>query len=376
MALARALEKMDYKVIQAENGEKGVKIVDSEEIHLVLCDIKLPGMNGMEVLEYIKQSHPHIIVVMMTAFGSIEKAVKAIKLGAMDFLEKPLDLEIVRNLVNSALKPSASPLNRKILLEETRQATIFQGMVGTGPSMHDIFDTIIKVAPSRATVLITGETGTGKELVARALHNLSHRDGPFVAVNLSSLTDTLIESELFGYVKGAHSTAFKDRKGRLGESDKGTFFMDEVGDIPKQIQVKLLRVIEQRTFERLGENIPNKIDTRFIAATHVNMEEAVAEGRFRQDLYYRLKVIEINLPPLRERREDIPLLVQTYINRYSEENAIAPPKISQDTMDLLYNFEWPGNVRELERAIERAVILSEGEEELIPRHFSDEIRKH
>ena len=373
-ALSRALTKMEYNVHLANNGERGIEIVDKENIHMALCDIKLPGIDGLEVLAKIKELKPEVVVVMMTAFGSIEKAVRAIKLGAMDFIEKPLDLEVIRQTIESALKLPRYLQNREALISEFKEKKCFAGMIASNRLMFEIFETIIKVAPARTTVFISGETGTGKELVARAIHKYSNREGPFVPVNFSAVTDTLFESELFGYVKGAHSTAFQDRKGRLEEADRGTLFIDEVGDIPESVQTKLLRCIENRTFERLGENISQKVDVRFIAATNVDMEAAVAAGKFREDLYYRLKVLKIELPPLREHPDDIPLLSQSFIERFSEENSRPVRKISKEAMDLLLKYHWPGNIRELENKIEQAVIMAE-DDILLPGHFPAEIQK-
>ncbi|NUM33827.1 MAG: sigma-54-dependent Fis family transcriptional regulator [Candidatus Brocadiae bacterium] len=374
-ALSKVLARMGYYILIAGTGEKGLEIIEKETVHLVLCDIQLPGIDGLEVLEKIKQYKKEIVVVMMTAFGSIEKAVKAIKMGAMDFIEKPLDLEIIRETVACALKLPDYLKNRDNLLLEAKEKKSFAEMVGASKPMQDIFSTIIKVAPARTTVLITGETGTGKELVARAIHQYSSRSGSFVAVNLSAVTDTLFESELFGYVKGAHSTAFQDRKGRLEEANKGTLFIDEVGDIPETVQVKLLRCIENRTFERLGENSTHKVDVRFVAATNVNMDEVVASGKFRQDLYYRLKVLEIHLPSLRERQEDIPLLAYSFLQKFSQENNRPVYSISKEAMDYLLRYPWPGNIRELENKIEQAVVMAEGDT-LLPCHFSPEIQKN
>ena len=372
MALSKAIEKMGYEVLQAGSGEKALEHLKKKNIKLVLCDIRLPGMDGLEVLHHIKESRPNLNVVMMTAFGTIEKAVKAIKSGAMDFIEKPLDLEIIRNIINNASKWEGYSSDRENIIQEFKEKNIFEGMVGASKTMHEIFETILKVAPTRSTVLITGETGTGKELIARALHNYSHREGPLIPINLSALPDTLIESELFGHAKGAHSSAFKDRKGRIAEADKGTLFLDEVGDIPKNVQVKLLRVIENRTYERLGENLARKVDARFIAATHVNLEKAIEAGKFRQDLYYRLKVFRISLPPLREHPEDIPLLAQKFMEKYSRENFRPVRKISKEAIDLLCLYRWPGNIRELERVIESAVIMVDGNT-LLPNHLPAEI---
>ena len=371
LALCKAIEKWGHSVLQAKNGQEGIKLAKSEDIDLILCDIQLPGISGLEVLERIQKNRPNIAVVMMTAFGSVEKAVKALKLGAVEFLEKPLELPIVKKVIFSCLETNNKDKER--LITEVKRTHFFEGMIGCGEKMHEVFETIIKVAPSRATVLITGETGTGKELVARALHRLSRRSGEFVAVNLTAFPDTMIEDELFGHVKGSFSTALNDRDGRLSEADGGTFFLDELGEIPPNIQVKLLRTIEQREFQRIGENKSHKVDLRFIAATHVNLEKKVAEGKFREDLYYRLKVLHLKLPPLREHREDIPLLVQHFVNKYSEENQKIIKEVPEETLSLLSSYEWPGNIRELEQAVHSAVVMCDGDI-LLPRYFSREIQ--
>ncbi len=375
LALAKALEKAGHKIFQTESGEKGIEIIHNENIDIVLCDIKLPGQDGLEVLKQIHEHHSSIEVIMMTAFGTVEKAVRAIKLGALDFLEKPLEIDVVRKLIDSLVKTRPKRAHQQDLLSKAKENKYFEGMIGTGPAMQEVFETIVRVASSRATVLIRGETGTGKELVAKAIHKLSNREGAFMAVNLTALNENLYESELFGHVKGAFTNAHAPRKGRILEADKGTFFMDELGEIPKSLQVKLLRVIEQKIVERVGENIPQRVDLRFVAATHVDLEQAVKEGEFREDLYYRLKVIEIHLPPLREHKEDIPELVNLFIERYSKENARQIKGVSQEALDLLYNHDWPGNVRELERSVEGAVVIAQDGEILQPEHFDKKIQE-
>ena len=374
IALSKILSRMGYEIFQAPSGEKAIDIITKEKIHLALCDIQLPGMDGLEILEKIKLLSKETAVIMMTAFGSVEKAVRAIKLGAIDFIEKPIDLDVLKQLVRSSLELPENIRNREALLKEIQEKKCFANMVGASRNMQEVFATIVKVAPARTTILITGETGTGKELVASAIHQYSNRSGNFVAVNLSAVTDTLFESELFGYVKGAHSTAFSDRKGRLEEADKGTLFIDEVGDLPDYAQVKLLRCLETRTFERLGENSTKKVDVRFVAATNINLEEAVKSGKFREDLYYRLKVLEIHLPPLRERIEDIPYLVYHFMDKFNKENNLNITNIVPEAMEQLQKYHWPGNIRELENKIEQAIVMADGDT-LYPRHFSSEIQK-
>lgn len=375
IALSKAITKPGLNILQAPTGEKAIEIAEKEPIHLAFCDIKLPGMDGMEVLMKLKHIQPESLVVMMTAWGSIEVAVKAIKMGALDFLEKPIsDLNLLRQIIETALKLPEHLKNREALIQEIQNQKGFAGMIGISRAMQEVFATIIKVAPARTTVLITGETGTGKELAARAIHQYSNRDGAFIPVNFSAVTDTLFESELFGYVKGAHSTAFQSRKGRLEEANQGTLFIDEVGDIPENLQTKLLRCIETRTFERLGENTSQKVDVRFVAATNVDLEQAVADGKFREDLYYRLKVFRIHLPPLREHTEDIPLLVQHYLHILSKENQRPLCRISKEGLDLLMGYSWPGNIRELRSKLEQAMIMADSDT-LLPQHFAEEIQK-
>ncbi|MCL4426403.1 MAG: sigma-54 dependent transcriptional regulator [Firmicutes bacterium] len=374
-ALSRALRSEGLEIFTAGSGPEGLALLREEKPDLVLLDLKLPGLDGLSVLRQIKAEMPLVAVIIMTAYGSIETAVEAIKAGAYDYITKPFDLEAVklvlaRALENQSLTKEVAYLRREL---ETRYS--FQNIVGKSAKMRQVFDLIERVADSQATVLIQGESGTGKELVARALHYLSgRRTGPFIAVSCAALPETLLESELFGHEKGAFTGALTRRIGRFEMANGGTLFLDEVGELTPAVQVKLLRVLQERSFERLGGTERIMVDVRIIAATNRNLEQAMREGRFRQDLYYRLNVVPITLPPLRERKEDIPLLVQHFLAKFSRtnppSNGLAPPggaapsgghfQIAPAALAALMNYSWPGNVRELENVLERACLLCSG----------------
>lgn len=374
-ALSRALRSEGLEILTAGSGLEGLALLREEKPDLVLLDLKLPGLDGLSVLRQIKAEMPLVTVIIMTAYGSIETAVEAIKAGAYDYITKPFDLEAVklvlaRALQNQRLTKEVAYLRREL---ETRYS--FQNIVGKSAKMRQVFDLIERVADSQATVLIQGESGTGKELVARALHYLSaRRTGPFVAVSCAALPETLLESELFGHEKGAFTGALTRRIGRFEMANGGTLFLDEVGELTPAVQVKLLRVLQERSFERLGGTERITVDVRIIAATNRNLEQAMREGKFRQDLYYRLNVVPITLPPLRERKEDIPLLVQHFLAKFSRTNPHSnglPPEggpvpsgghlqMAPDALAALMNYSWPGNVRELENVLERACLLCAG----------------
>jgi len=374
-ALSRALRSEGLEILTAGSGPEGLALLREEKPDLVLLDLKLPGLDGLSVLRQIKAEMPLVAVIIMTAYGSIETAVEAIKAGAYDYITKPFDLEAVklvlaRALQNQSLTKEVAYLRREL---ETRYS--FQNIVGKSAKMRQVFDLIERVADSQATVLIQGESGTGKELVARALHYLSaRRTGPFVAVSCAALPETLLESELFGHEKGAFTGALTRRIGRFEMANGGTLFLDEVGELTPAVQVKLLRVLQERSFERLGGTERITVDVRIIAATNRNLEQAMREGKFRQDLYYRLNVVPITLPPLRERKEDIPLLVQHFLAKFSRTNPhsnVLPPeggpvpsgghfKMAPAALAALMNYSWPGNVRELENVLERACLLCAG----------------
>lgn len=350
--------KDGYDVQVGENGLHALKIAESRPIDVLITDLIMPDMNGVELLQKIKQRQPNLVAVMITAYATIKTCVDAMRYGASDYITKPFDMEEIRAVVRRAVSrgadaPSTSgPAGRKALLPALGQVA--------SPAMQEVNTMVTRAAASKATVLIRGESGTGKELIARALHEQSERkDGPFVAVSCAALSETLLESELFGHEKNAFTGAATERKGRFELANGGTLFLDEIGDVPAPVQVKLLRVLQQREFERVGGTKTIKVDTRIVAATNADLEKQVQEGTFREDLYYRLHVIQIMLPPLRERTEDIPLLAQGFLERFNRENGTHIKDIDPDAMDCLVSYPWPGNVRELENTIERSVVLSD-----------------
>lgn len=355
--LQALLRGWGYQTALAYNGLQALEQVRQRVFDLVLCDIRMAEMDGIETLKEIKAHNPAIPVLIMTAYSSVDTAVEAIKSGALDYLIKPLDFDRLQQTLAQAL-------------EHTRQAegaassspAARFGMVGSSPAMQTLLNNIALVAPSDATVLIHGESGTGKELVAKALHTSSaRRDKPLVTLNCAALNESLLESELFGHEKGAFTGADKRREGRFVEADGGTLFLDEIGDISPLMQVRLLRAIQEREVQRVGSNQTLAVDVRLIAATHRNLAEEVAAGHFRQDLYYRLNVVAIDMPPLRQRREDIPQLAEYFLQRFAERNRKVVKGFTPQAMDLLIHYAWPGNIRELENAIERSVVLLTGE---------------
>lgn len=355
--LQALLRGWGYRVALAHNGVQALEQVRQQVFDLVLCDIRMAEMDGIETLKEIKTLNPSIPVLIMTAYSSVDTAVEALKSGALDYLIKPLDFDKLQQTLSGALahtRLSESPV-------ASIPATQF-GMVGESPAMRALLNNIALVAPSDATVLIHGESGTGKELVARALHASSGRShGPLVTLNCAALNESLLESELFGHEKGAFTGADKRRDGRFVEANGGTLFLDEIGDISPLMQVRLLRAIQEREVQRVGSNQTLSVDVRLIAATHRDLAGEVSAGRFRQDLYYRLNVVTIDMPPLRQRREDIPPLARYFLQRYAERNRKAVQGFTPQAMDLLIHYVWPGNIRELENAIERAVVLLTGE---------------
>ncbi|ORJ48148.1 two-component system response regulator [Kluyvera intermedia] len=351
------LQGWGYRVESAHNGMQALEQVRQHVFDLVLCDIRMAEMDGIETLKEIKTLNPSIPVLIMTAYSSVDTAVEALKSGALDYLIKPLDFDKLQQTLSQALahtRLSESPV------ADTPAAQF--GMVGDSPAMRTLLNNIALVAPSDATVLIHGESGTGKELVARALHASSGRSHrPLITLNCAALNESLLESELFGHEKGAFTGADKRREGRFVEADGGTLFLDEIGDISPLMQVRLLRAIQEREVQRVGSNQTLSVDVRLIAATHRQLAEEVSAGRFRQDLYYRLNVVTIDMPPLRQRREDIPPLARYFLQRYAERNRKTVLGFTPQAMDMLIHYEWPGNIRELENAVERAVVLLTGE---------------
>lgn len=355
--LQALLRGWGYDVALAYSGRAALEQVREHVFDLVLCDVRMAEMDGIETLKEIKALNPAIPVLIMTAFSSVETAVEALKTGALDYLIKPLDFDNLQATLENALahtRASASEL-------PSVSASQF-GMVGKSPAMQQLLSEIAMVAPSDATVLIHGDSGTGKELVARALHASSARsDKPLVTLNCAALNESLLESELFGHEKGAFTGADKRREGRFVEADGGTLFLDEIGDISPMMQVRLLRAIQEREVQRVGSNQTISVDVRLIAATHRDLAQEVQAGRFRQDLYYRLNVVTIEMPALRQRQEDIPLLADHFRQRFAERNRKAVKGFTPRAMDLLIHYDWPGNIRELENAIERSVVLLTGE---------------
>jgi DNA-binding NtrC family response regulator len=359
--LKQTLEAEGYQVLSAKDGAEGIKKLVDERIGLVLTDLKLPKKDGFEVLKAVKEDNPLLPVIVMTAFGTIETAVKAVKQGAYDFLTKPFDTEHLLVLIKRALDTSRLAAENILLKEEFADRLGLPKIIGKSGQMQEITSKIQKVAPTNATVLIHGESGTGKELFARAIHYLSLRkDGPFVAINSAAIPRELLESELFGYERGAFTGADARKLGKLELADKGTVFLDEIGDMDLALQAKLLRVLQEQVIERVGGNRPIKIDVRIVAATNKELDKAVAAKLFREDLYYRLNVFPITIPPLRERRDDIAALAQNFLNKYGAEVRKGPLTISEEAMEILMKSPWKGNVRELENVIERAVIYADG----------------
>jgi len=372
VTLRDALLKEGYEVSVASDGEEGWQKFKEICPALVLADLKMPGIDGITLLEKVKQISPETMVIMMTAYGTIESAVQSIKLGAYDYITKPFLLEDMILLVKRALEVYNLREENKLLREKLKPRSKLQGLVGKSEKMQEVYQLITTVAKTNATVLIYGETGTGKELVAEAIHNLSPRkDKPLIKVSCSALPETLLESELFGHEKGAFTDAVSRKIGRFEMADGGTLFLDDVDDIKPEVQVKLLRVLQERKFERVGGTETLQVDVRLIAAAKKDLLELVHEGKFREDLYYRLNVIPIYLPPLRERKDDIPLLVNHFIEKYSHRllqtgEGKSKKEISPEALQILIWYDWPGNVRELENVIERIVTLSSSKEIITP----------
>ncbi|HBY6517378.1 TPA: sigma-54-dependent response regulator transcription factor ZraR [Klebsiella pneumoniae] len=354
--LQALLRGWGYQVGLAHNGLQALEQIHQQVFDLVLCDIRMAEMDGIATLKEIKAYNPAIPVLIMTAFSSVGTAVEAIKSGALDYLVKPLDFDTLQQTLVQALAHTRQSESDPSVATDSRW-----GMIGDSPAMQALLNDITLVAPSDATVLIYGESGTGKELVAHAIHACSERrDKPLVTLNCAALNESLLESELFGHEKGAFTGADRRREGRFVEADGGTLFLDEIGDISPVMQVRLLRAIQEREVQRVGSNQTLAVDVRLIAATHRNLAEEVSAGRFRQDLYYRLNVVTIEIPPLRRRREDIPQLAQHFLKRYTERNRKTVKGFTPQAMDLLIHYPWPGNIRELENAVERAVVLLTG----------------
>jgi DNA-binding NtrC family response regulator len=361
-ALSEILREEGYETETAADGFKALGKLGSFSPDLVLTDLKMPGLDGIGLLQEARGASPSTVVVVMTAFGTIDSAVQAIKLGAENYLTKPLDPTTLVAVVERAMEKSRLLAETAVLRERLRERNAFGHIIGEHPSMRALLDTVGQVGPSRSSVLIVGESGTGKELIAAALHRASTRAlGPFVRLNCAALADSLLESELFGHEKGSFTGAVGRREGRFKQADGGTLFLDEVSEIPLSTQVKLLRFLQEKEFERVGGNETLKVDVRILAATNVDLEERVKRGQFREDLFYRLNVIRLEIPSLRNRRSDIALLASFFLRRYSQENGKNLKGFTEEALQRLMSYAWPGNVRELEHAVERGVVLARGE---------------
>ena len=359
--LGRVLGQAGYDVTFAETGVQGVELARRGSFAAAIVDVMLPEMGGLEVLEELKKHDPEMVVLMITAFASMEMAIDAIKKGAFYFVPKPFDNQQLLHILASGLRQRRLEDENRELRTALRDQGRFMELVGKSQKMLQVFQLISQVAPSRSTILVSGESGTGKELVAKAVHqNSPRRDKPFVVVNSGSLPHELLESNLFGHVKGAFTGAVYAKKGLFELADKGTLFFDEIGNIPIETQAKLLRVIQEREFMRLGGVETVKVDVRVVAATNVDLRRAVEEGRFREDLYYRLNVIAVQLPALRQRKEDMPALAQHFVDKYARENGKQVDGVTPEALQVLMDYDWPGNVRELENVIERGVVLTTG----------------
>jgi len=357
--LKKALEREGYRILLARDGGEGVKLAQDPAVDLVLLDLRLPMMDGLEVLTRIKEERPELPIIIMTAYGTLPAAVQAMKRGAYDYITKPFDVEELLLQVERAFQVQALSDEVVRLRENLREQFDFGGVVGQSPPMQEVFKLVGKVAASDITVLLRGESGTGKELIARAIHYHSKRFGrPFVAVNCAAIPKELLESELFGHEKGAFTGATSLKRGKFELAHGGTLFLDEIGDMDLTLQTKILRVLQEKEVERVGGEGPLAVDVRIIAASNQDLEAAVARKTFREDLFYRLNVVTIHLPPLRERREDIPLLVGHFLRQYAKEHGEEPKVFSSEALELLFKYPWPGNVRELENVVKRACVLS------------------
>ncbi len=359
-ALAEILKEEGFAVETAADGFKALGHFEDFQPDVVLTDLKMPGMDGVELLEKIHQADPAVQVVVMTAFAAVDTAVSAMRRGAADYLTKPLNTDELLVVLRRSVEHGQLRAETKRLKSQLAERYRFDNIIGSSPEMQQVFKTVAQIAPSRATVLLSGESGTGKELVAAAIHHRSPRgEGPFVKLHCAALAPTLLESELFGHERGSFTGADKRREGRFEQADQGTLFLDEIGEISASTQVKLLRVLQEHAFERVGGNETIRSDVRIIAATNRDLKEMVDRGTFREDLYYRLNVINVRLPALRERRSDIPALAQHFLGRYAAENAKNVERIEDAALRRLVSYDWPGNVRELENVVERAVVLAE-----------------
>jgi DNA-binding NtrC family response regulator len=361
-ALAELLREEGYAVETAADGFKALPKLEEFAPDLVLTDLKMPGMDGMELMKRAWEADPERVVVVMTAYGSVDTAVAAMRQGAADYLTKPINIDELVLVLSRVLERRRLRAETGQLRQRLAERRSVQNIIGSSPAMQRVFDSILQVAPARASVLVTGESGTGKELVAEALHQHSPRaSGPFVKLHCAALAESILESELFGHERGAFTGAAARRDGRFQQADGGTLFLDEIGEISPAIQVKLLRFLQEREFERVGGNQTVKVDVRIIAATNRDLKQMVKDGKFREDLYYRLNVVSIEMPPLRQRASDVPVLALHFVKKYAAENGKTVSGFSAEALATLSHYAWPGNVRELENAIERAVIVCRGD---------------
>ena len=364
-----------FVVESVATAEEAVEKIAKTAYDVLVTDLMLPGRSGVELMEDTLARSPETIVIMMTGYGTIETAVDAMKKGAYDYLNKPFKLIELPIMIRKGLKESRLRGENQYLRSQLRDKYSFNNIIGTGPAMNRVFELVETVAGLTSTVLVTGETGTGKELIAKAIHfNSPRRDHKLVSINCGAIPENLLESELFGHTKGAFTGAVQTRIGRFEQAHNGTIFLDEIGNMPLSVQVKLLRVLQEREFERVGGSSTIKVDVRIIAATSANLEKMVGDGTFREDLYYRLNVIPVVLPPLRERREDIPLLVQAFVSQFCERHKLELKSVSPQVMKALMAFEWPGNVRQLENLVERMVALSGARAGIMPSDLPDQIQ--
>jgi DNA-binding NtrC family response regulator len=361
-ALEFLLSREGYKVVTAFNGPDAIKKIEAEEFDLVISDLKMEGMTGLDVLEKALAINPNLIVIIMTAFASVESAVEAMKKGASDYIVKPFINEDVKMTVRRLLEHKTIVMENLILRQQLSQQFGCKEFVGVSPQIFSIFEMLSKVIPTRSNILILGESGTGKGMIAEVVHcNSQRKDKPFISINCSAIPENLLESELFGYKKGAFTGAASDKKGLITMADQGTLFLDEIGDMPIGLQAKILKVLETGEVLPVGDTKAKFVDVRIIAATNKNLEEQISKGLFREDLFYRLNVIEVKIPPLRERKEDISVLARHFIEKYSRENNKKVSGLADEAMDVLNTYSWPGNIRELRNVIERAVVLASGD---------------
>lgn len=373
-SLRRVLSREGYEMDAAESAEAALRLLDGQTFDLVITDIILPGMNGVEFLRRCRAQNPDQIVIVMTAYASLETAVEALRGGAYDYIIKPVIHEEIKRIVRNALRERSLRAENLLLKKQIERQYDFDNIVGQSQAIGTLINDVKKIAHSRSNVLLLGETGTGKELFARSIHYISQRgEKPFIPINCSAIPENLLESELFGYVKGAFTGAVSTKRGLFEEGDGGTVFLDEIGDLSPQLQAKLLRVIDDREIRPLGGVQSRKVDIRFISATNTEIAKEVGSGRFREDLFYRINVVTLRLPSLRERREDIPVLAKHFLDRFSEEIGKAVTKIDDSAVRMLSQYHWPGNVRELQNVIERAILICDGSE-IVPEHLPEVLR--